>query len=156
MHRRLPLILFVLTAGLVSGVAVSPAADGSLQITQPSNFGGVTVGQTSGTQTVQITNTSATPMTITLSKESGGDPGAFLVSSNTCGSVLNQNDSCSFDVAFAPDVAGALSATIDVTSDTPSASDTVQVTGNGTPAPVATLSAPGSVDLGNVKVGTTS
>ena len=37
-----------------------------------------------------------------------------------------------------------------------SASDTVQVTGNGTAAPVATLSAPGSVDLGNVKVGTTS
>lgn len=156
MHRRLPLILFVLTAGLVSGVAVSPAADGSLQITQPSSFGGVPVGQTSGAQTVQITNTSATPMTITLSKELGGDPGAFQVGSNTCGSVLNQNDSCSFDVAFAPDVTGALSATIDVTSDTPSASDTVQVTGNGTAAPVATLSAPGSVDLGNVKVGTTS
>ena len=153
MHRRLPLILFVLTAGLVSGVAVSSAADGSLQITQPSNFGGVPVGQTSGTQNVQITNTSATPMTITLSKESGGDPGAFLVSNNTCGSVLNQNDSCSFDAAFAPNVAGTLSATIDVTSDTPSASDTVQVTGTGQASQV---SAPGSVDLGNVKVGTTS
>ena len=75
MHRRLPLILFVLTAGLVSGVAVSSAADGSLQITQPSGFGGVSVGQTSAAQTVQITNTSATPMTITLSKESGEIPG---------------------------------------------------------------------------------
>jgi hypothetical protein len=153
MHRRLPLILFVLTAGLVSGVAVSSAADGSLQITQPSSFGGVPVGQTSNPQTVQVTNTSATAMTITLSKESGGDPGAFLVSNNSCGSVLNQNDSCSFDVAFAPDVAGALSATIDVTSDTPSASDTVQVTGTGQ---VSQLQAPGSVDLGNVKVGATS
>jgi hypothetical protein len=153
MHRRLPLILFVLTAGLVSGVAVSSAADGSLQITQPSGFGGVSVGQTSATQNVQITNTSATPMTITLSKESGGDPGAFPISGNTCGNVLNQNDSCSFDVAFAPDVIGALSATIDVTSDTPSASDTVQVTGTGQGSQVQ---APGSVDLGNVKVGTTS
>ncbi len=153
MHRRLPLILFVLTAGLVSGVAVSSAADGSLQITQPSDFGSLSVGQTSDTQTVQVTNTSATPMTITLSKESGGDPGAFPVSNSSCGSVLNQSDSCSFDVAFAPDTAGALSATIDVTSDTPSASDTVHVTGTGLGSQVQ---APGSVDIGNVKVGTTS
>jgi hypothetical protein len=153
MRRRLPLILFVLTAGLVSGVAVSSAADGSLQITHPSDFGGVPVGQTSGTQHVQITNTSATPMTITLSKGSGGDPGAFLISGDSCGNVLSQNDSCSFDVAFAPDVAGALSATIDVTSDTASASDTVQVSGTGQASQVQ---APGSVDLGNVKVGTTS
>ncbi len=156
MQRRLPLILFVLIAGLVSGVAVSSAADGSLQITQPSDFGGEPVGQTTATQHVQITNTSATSMTITLSKEPGGDPGAFLISGNSCGNVLSQNDSCSFDVAFAPDVAGALSATIDVTSDTPSASDTVQVSGTGTAAPAPTVSAPGSVDVGNVKVGTTS
>ena len=152
MHRRLPLILFVLTAGLVSGVAVSSAADGSLQITQPSDFGSVSVGQTSATQTVQVTNTSSTPMTITLSKESGGDPGAFQISGNSCGNVLNHSDSCSFDVAFAPDAAGALSATIDVTSDTPSASDTVLVTGTGL---ASRVQAPGSVDLGNVKVGTT-
>jgi hypothetical protein len=153
MHRRLPLILFVLTAGLVSGVAVSSAADGSLQITQPPDFGSVSVGQTSATQTVQVTNTSATQMTVTLSKESGGDPGAFQISNNSCGSVLNQSDSCSFDVAFAPDAAGALSATIDVTSDTPSASDTVQVTGTGLASRVQT---PTSADIGNVKVGTTS
>src|SRR5438270_79725 len=139
MHRRFPLILFVLTAGLVSGVAVSSAADGSLQITQPSDFGSEQVGQTTATQHVQITNTSSTSMTITLSKESGGDPGAFPVSNNSCGSVLNQDDSCSFDVAFAPDTTGALSATIDVTSDTPSASDTVQVSGTGTSVPAATV-----------------
>jgi hypothetical protein len=93
-------------------------------------------------------------MTITLSKESGGDPVAFLISGNSCGNVLNQSDSCSFDVAFAPDAVGALSATIDVTSDAPSASDTVQVTGTGLGSRVQ--ASPGSVDLGNVKVGTTS
>ena len=65
MHRRLPLILFVLTAGLVSGVAVSSAAAGPANFNpDPVAFGGQQMGTTSSVQTVTITNSGDTDMTV--------------------------------------------------------------------------------------------
>jgi Abnormal spindle-like microcephaly-assoc'd, ASPM-SPD-2-Hydin len=164
MHRRLPLILFVLTAGLVSGVAVSSADAGPAQFNpDPVAFGGQQVNTTSTVQTVTITNSGTTDMTVDgagLTKDpSSANPGDFSLTNDTCpGATLTAGGgtSCSADVTFTPSSVGGESMQLDIATDAPSSPYAVQVTGNGTPAPVATLSAPGSVDVGNQKVGTSS
>src|SRR6476660_6512133 len=87
MHRRLPLITFVLIAGLVSGIAVSSAAAGPAHFNpDPVAFGGQQVGTTSSVQTVTITNPGDTDMTLSgITKDpSSTNPGDFSVSLNTC------------------------------------------------------------------------
>ena len=165
MRRRLPLILFVLTAGLVSGVAVSSAAAGPANFNpDPVAFGGQQMGTTSSVQTITITNPGDTDMTVGgagMTKDpSSTNPGDFSVSGNTClpGSTLTAGGgtSCSADVTFTPSSVGGESMQLDIATDAPTSPYSVQVTGSGTPAAVATLSAPNSVDAGSVKVGTST
>jgi hypothetical protein len=164
MHRRLPLILFVLTAGLVSGVAVSSADAGPAHFNpDPVTFGGQQVGTTSGVQTVTITNSGDTDMTVDgagITKDPGSaDGGDFSVTGDTCPGVTltaGGGNSCSADVTFTPSSVGGESMQLDIATDALTSPYSVQVTGNGTAAPVATVSAPGSVDAGSVKVGTSS
>src|SRR6478609_2335943 len=163
MHRRLPLITFVLIAGLVSGIAVSSAAAGPANFNPtPVAFGGQQVGTASSVQTVTITNTGDTDMTVGaagMTKDpSSANPSDFSVSGNTCllGFTLTAGGgtSCSADVTFTPSSVGGESMQLDIATDVSPYS--VQVTGNGTSALVGTLSAPASVDAGSVKVGTST
>jgi hypothetical protein len=164
MHRRLPLILFVLTAGLVSGVAVSSAAAGPANFTPNAvAFGGQQVGTTSSGQTVTITNSGDTDMTVDgagITKDAGSaNGGDFSVTGDSCPGVTltaGGANSCSATVTFTPSSVGGESMQLDIATNASSSPYSVQVTGNGTPAPVATLSAPGSVDAGSVKVGTST
>jgi hypothetical protein len=164
MHRRLPLILFVLTAGLVSGVAVSSADAGPAHFNpDPVAFGGQQVGTTSSVQTVTITNSGDTDMTVDgagITKDPGSaNGGDFSVTGDTCPGVTltaGGGNSCSADVTFTPSSAGGESMQLDIATDALTSPYSVQVTGNGTAAPVATVSAPGSVGAGSVKVGTST
>jgi hypothetical protein len=162
MHRRLPLILFVLTAGLVSGVAVSSADAGPAHFNpDPVAFGGQQVGTQSSVQTVTITNSGDTDMTVDGAgvTRGGADGGDLSVSNDTCPNftlTAGGGTSCSADVTFTPSSVGGESMQLDIATGAPTSPYSVQVTGNGTSAPVATVSAPGSVDAGNVKVGTST
>src|SRR6476661_6371621 len=135
MHRRLPLILFVLTAGLVSGVAVSSADAGPAQFNpDPVAFGGQQVNTTSSVQTVTITNSGDVDMTVDgagITKDPGSaNPDDFSLTNDTCPGVTltaGGGTSCSADVAFTPSSVGGESKQLDIATDAPSSPYSVQV-----------------------------
>jgi len=144
MNRRLPLILLVLTAGLVSGVAVSSAAAPVLSASPTSvSFGDQKVGTTSSDSTVHITNTGDADLvvtTVSASDTTVGSTGEFAVSSNGCGTVPPAGG-CDITVAFSPASAGAKTGVLSISSNDPATPTTaVSLTGNGT-VPQATVDA---------------
>jgi len=144
MHRRLPLILLVLTAGLVSGVAVSSAAAPVINASPTSvSFGDQKVGTTSSDSTVHITNTGDADLvvtTVSASDTTVGSTGEFAVSSNGCGTVPPAGG-CDITVTFSPASAGPKTGVLSISSDDPATPTTaVSLTGNGT-VPQATVDA---------------
>jgi hypothetical protein len=97
------------TGGSSLAVAVSgsgtaaPAA--SLGASPPTvAFGSVTVGQTSSTTTITVTNSgNAAASGVNFVN---GNPSRFPVTANTCGATINAGASCTFAVAYAPAAAG--------------------------------------------------
>jgi hypothetical protein len=143
MNRRLPLILLVLTAGLVSGVAVSSAAPVLNPSTTSVSFGDQKVGTTSSDSTVHITNTGDADLTVTTVSASDttvGSTGEFAVSGNGCGTVPPAGG-CDITVTFSPASAGPKTGVLSISSDDPATPTTaVSLTGNGT-VPQATVDA---------------
>ncbi len=123
----------------------------------PVSFGSVTVGATSGTTTVTITNVgTAAALAVTASSS---DPTHFPLSANTCSGVsvgnTAPNNKCTFAVAFHPTVSGAASGTI--TINRTGGTLTVGVSGTGTSsASPGQLSMNTSLSFGNQTISTTS
>ena len=135
MHRRLPLILFVLIAGLVSGVAVSSAAAPVLNASPTSvSFADQKVGTTSSGSTVHVTNAGDADLvvaTVSASDTTVGSTGEFAVSSNGCGTVPPAGG-CDITVTFSPASAGAKTGVLSISSNDPATPTTaVSLTGNG-------------------------
>jgi len=133
-----------------------PVASPVLQASPaPVAFGSITVGSTSPTITVTITNVgSGAASAVTASTP---DATHFPLSSNTCSnaSLVALTGTCSFKVAFHPTVAGALNANVTVARS----GGALTVNVNGTGSAVATpgqLSMPPSVNFGSQTVSTTS
>jgi len=134
MHRRLPLILLVLTAGLVSGVTVSSAAPVLNPSTTSVSFGDQKVGTTSSDSTVHITNTGDADLvlaTVSASDTTVGSTGEFAVSSNGCGTVPPAGG-CDITVTFSPASAGPKTGVLSISSNDTASPTAVSLTGNGT------------------------
>ena len=135
MHRRLPLILLVLLAGLVSGVAVSSAAAPVLNASPTSvSFADQKVGTTSSGSTVHVTNAGDADLvvaTVSASDTTVGSTGEFAVSSNGCGTVPPAGG-CDITVTFSPASAGPKTGVLSISSNDPATPTTaVSLTGNG-------------------------
>jgi hypothetical protein len=131
MHRRLPLILFVLIAGLIFGVAVSSAAAVLNASPTSVSFGDQKVGTTSSDSTVHITNTGDADLvvaTVSASDTTVGSTGEFAVSSNGCGTVPPAGG-CDITVTFSPASAGAKTGVLSISSN--AGATVVSLTGNG-------------------------
>jgi len=129
------------TAGALS---VSPA-------TLP--FASQTVGTTSATQTVTISNTGGAALTV--NSITNGNTIDFVLSAPATPLTINDGASQIFTVAFKPAASGARSSTITVASTAGNA--TVSATGTGVTIvtqPVLSVS-PSSLTFANVKVSTT-
>jgi hypothetical protein len=117
-------------------------------------FGSVTVGSTSATQAITLSNTGgaqATGMSFANSNSA-----EFAVSGNTCGGTLNAGASCTLNVAYAPNGAGADSASITITA-AGGVTIVVSLSGTGTAAPTPNvIAAPALFGFGNVNVGQTT
>jgi hypothetical protein len=125
----------------VPAVQVSPAS---------LTFGNWPVGTTSNPQKVTITNNSAESVVITSTVPSGD----FVVQ-HPCKNVgpIGPNNSCTFQVAFAPTAVGVRSGSIAITESFNSSPLTVSLTGTGVPQ--VSLQ-PASTNFGNIKVGSQS
>ncbi len=116
---------------------VSQAAGANLPLVQPPalsatslNFGTVTVGVITSAQTVKLTNTASSAVTLAPIALGGANTHDFA-QSNTCGSTLAASASCSVSVTFAPAAAGARTASLFITGDLSSGPLVVALAGSG-------------------------
>jgi Abnormal spindle-like microcephaly-assoc'd, ASPM-SPD-2-Hydin len=136
MHRRLPLILFVLTAGLVSGVSVSSAAQVLNASPTSVSFGDQKVGTTSSDSTVHVTNTGDADLLlegVSASDTTVGSTGEFSAN-NGCpiDPVPVPAGGCDITVTFSPASAGPKTGVLSISSNDPAFPTTaVSLTGNG-------------------------
>lgn len=98
----------------------------------PTAFPATSQGTLSAPQTLTITNSGQTDLTVNGLTFTGPDPGDFIVSSNSCLAPVAPNESCQITVNFAPQATGARSATLDIaTNDIADSPLQVQLSGTG-------------------------
>jgi uncharacterized repeat protein (TIGR01451 family) len=138
---------------IVVAAAVAAAAASPVVV----EFGPIVVGSTSAAQTVSLTNTGATLVSIGSVTIDEPAAGFAIVADGCSGQLLPPGVPCAVAVTFTPPFEGPSATTLrfhDDAADTPQA---VSLSGSGglPPAPVASV-APQSVDFGSQTTGTTS
>jgi hypothetical protein len=105
----------------------NPATPGALTASPASlTFGDVASGSTSSAQAVTVTNTGASAASVSSISVTGD-----FTQTNTCGSSIAANGSCTVNVKFAPTSGGALTGTLSVASSAPESPLTVALSGTG-------------------------
>ena len=122
----------------LTGKGVGPGTTAAFSMTPAAyDFGALSVGATSGTQTFTIENTGGVASTAPAVAVTGANAADFAVLPSTCGNALAAGAKCTVGVMFKPATSGAETATLGVTaSGAASASATLQGTGLA-PAPIA-------------------
>lgn len=113
-------------------------------------FASQILGTTSPAQTVTLTNTGSTGLTITSIVASTG-----YAQTNTCGSSVAAGAACSISVTFAPTITGTQTGTITLTDNAVSGSQTISLTGTGSTAPAVSI-APSSLTFSSQPIDSTS
>jgi hypothetical protein len=90
-----------------------------------------TVGVTSIAQAITLTNNGNAPLTLSNLKLVGSNPADYSIVSNTCGSSVAADASCSVSVNFTPVAIGTRSAILQIVSNAASSPDSVQLSGTG-------------------------
>jgi hypothetical protein len=133
-----------LTGG--GGIVISPGAQ---------SFGTIALDRESFTAPLTVTNTSGITTGVLTTTLAGTTPGDFEIVADTCdGMLLPPVQTCTIDVRFAPDVAGARSAALHVTT-TPGGSTATALTGTAV-LPAQISATPTSVMFGTVVTGLSS
>lgn len=133
----------------LTGVGVGP----QVQLSQSSlNFGSQQVNLASSPQSVLLTNSGNSTLTISSVGLTGSNPGDFLISSNNCPSQLTAGSFCTIGVTFTPTATGTRSAALSLTDDAPGSPQSVSLNGTGVTAQ-ADLVVTGNNSAGSVAPG---
>jgi len=103
------------------------------------SYGSVTLGEATGSQSVTVTNSGTSALSLTSIALTGTDASSFVFA-NSCGTSLAVGASCAIHGYFAPTTAGVLTATVSITDSATTSPQTISLSGTGQTAPV-TLSA---------------
>ena len=115
------------------------------------SFGSQTVGTTSPSQSVTLTNIGNAGLTIT-----GITPTGDFAQTDNCGSSVAALSSCTITVTFKPTQSGARTGAVSISDNAAGSPQSVSLTGTGVvSAPAVTLSS-SSLNFGNQTLGTTS
>jgi hypothetical protein len=118
------------------------------------NFGYVSDGTTSAPQTMTLTNTGNTNLTVSNITITGANSGDFA-QTNTCTTVVPLS-TCSITVTFTPSINGAESADVSITDNAPNSPQLDSLTGNGIGNGPAVMFSPSSLTFGSQLIGTSS
>ena len=118
-------------------------------------FPGATVGSSTGTQSVTLTNTGDQAVTVSSATVTGTNATSFVVSSNNC-STLQPNQSCSVSVYSAPQAAGVLTASLSVSDTAAGSPQTLPLAGDGEPSSPNLSASVTDVNFGYGVTGVTS
>ena len=113
------------------------------------SFGNILVGKTSGPQTVSITNSGNSSVTISQFTVPGA---AFTASGLTVPMTLVAGQSASLTLSFSPSAAGTVGGSVSVVSNATNSPTTISLTGTGVQPQISVV--PSSVAFGNATVGT--
>src|SRR5277367_3572288 len=138
-----PLAISITGTGTQAGLTVAPSA---------LTFGNVIVGQT-GTQSVKLTNSGNSSVTINLATVTGT---GFGISGLSLPTTLTGGQSISFSAQFTPTGASAASGSITFTDNAPGSPQVVSMIGTGVATNSSLVATPGSVAFGNVSVGSSN
>ena len=120
-------------------------------------FGSVTVGQTSGSQLVTLTDTGDQALNVNSLTVRGPNAAEFAATP-TCSipTVLSPNSTCTISIVFSPTAAGLRQASLSVGDNAPGNPQAVPLTGSGVaPRPAVTLT-PGSLTFATTAQGRVS
>ena len=118
-------------------------------------FSNTAVGATSAPQTITLTNCGTAPLAITNVIFRTGATNDFSVVQNCTNALIAPGGTCSLTVTFTPTVAGTRLTTLSIFNTSFANIITIPCTGTGfTPVPAFCASA-GTINFGNVDVGTT-
>ncbi len=145
------------TLSVVDGAGTQTSAlSGSgtaVKLAPPSlTFTSTAVGTSSTPQTATVTNLGKTAITITSIAVGGTDPADFT-ETNTCGSSLAANSSCTITVTFTPLAIGTLTANVTITDSDVTSPQKLILTGTGAPANVSYTVLPTSIAYPSENVG---
>ena len=133
------------------GTGSVSASPGSL------SFGSVAVNSSSSPQSITVSNTTASSVTLGAAAISGTNSSDFTISSNNCGSTLAASASCTAGITFKPSASGSRTASWSITSSNSASPLTATLTGTGTTAAGGTVTiSPSSLTWGKVAFGQTS
>lgn len=120
----------------VSGTGTKPASGVSLS---PSslNFGNQSQGTASPAQTVTLTNSGTSALTINSISTTGTNAADFG-QTNTCGASVAAGGNCTINVTFTPSTQAAENASLSIADSDPTSPQSVPLTGTGT-APVTSF-----------------
>jgi len=138
-----------------SSVVTVTVSGGSPVTLSPTSlaFATTTVGTSSGSQTVVMTNSGSAALSIASIAVTGANASSFVFA-NSCGTSLAAGANCTIHGHFAPTAGGALAAAVTITDNAIGSPQTVALSGTGVEPPV-TLSA-ASLTFGSVNVGAIS
>ncbi len=138
-----PLAISITGTGTQAGLTIAPSAVA---------FGNVIVGQ-SGTQSVKLTNSGNSSVTINLATVAGN---GFGITGLSLPTTLTGGQSLSFSAQFAPTASGAAAGSITFTDNAPGSPQVVSMVGTGVATNSTLVANPGSLAFGNVSVGSSS
>ncbi|HEY4817285.1 MAG TPA: choice-of-anchor D domain-containing protein [Candidatus Acidoferrum sp.] len=121
------------------------------------NFGSLTVGQSSNSKLVTLTNTGDQALSLNSINITGANPSDFVATPNcSLPTVLLPNATCSVSLVFSPTAAGARQASLAAANNAPGGPQTIPLSGFGAaPIPGVTL-APGSLAFATTTQGSAS
>jgi len=142
----------------ISGTPVQ-AVSGPVAAIFPASedFGPVTVGQSSSSKLVTLTNTGGQSLSLSSVGVAGANPSDFVATPNcSFPMVLAPNATCSISVVFSPRAAGTRQASLAATDNAPGSPQSIPLSGTGaSPLPAVTLT-PGSLTFASTTQGSTS
>ena len=121
------------------------------------DFGGVTVGQSSNSKLVTLTNAGDQALSLNFIGVAGADPSDFAATANcSLPTVLAPNATCTVSVVFSPSAAGPRQASLAATDNAPGSPQSIPLSGTGaSPLPAVTLT-PGSLTFASTTQGSAS
>jgi len=130
--------------GAVALGGIAAYADSAIAVFPASlTFGSQTVSTSAPAQLVQVTNTGADPLTLTVT--TSGD----FAFTTTCGSSITSGASCTVAVTFTPTTTGARTGQLTLLDNAPGSPHSVALSGTGVAAPTSGSGTPaGSYTLG--------
>ncbi|WP_161554292.1 beta strand repeat-containing protein [Stenotrophobium rhamnosiphilum] len=135
----------------LTGSGVTPVASAT-----PTSlaYGNQLLGTTSTAKVVTVTNTGSSVLTVGTVSLSGTNAADFTITSNACTTAVAVGANCTINVTFRPAAVGALTASLQIPSDSNNGTQQVSLSGIGI-APVASAT-PTSLTFGDQLLGATS